>query len=108
MLHLDWWGRVFMSSSEVPGPVRGFQTSRPEPVSSEEELLSAIRHLVRKTAIQGYNKAWLENSLQAKLRSYPHLVGTMQEVAILLFISRSVARHCPFSFDMDELRRLWR
>jgi hypothetical protein len=73
-----------------------------------EELLDLLRSTIRKAAVLGYSKPWLESTIKSTLRSYPHLLGTMQEVAILLFISRSVARHCPYAFDLDELRMLWR
>lgn len=76
--------------------------------SDAQELMGLLRNLIRKAAIQGYTKPWLENALQTTLQTYPHLLGTMQEVAILLFISRSVARHCPFSIDTETLKKLWR
>lgn len=72
-----------------------------------QELMGLLRNLIRKAAIQGYTKPWLENALKTTLQTYPHLLGTMQEVAILLFISRSVTRHCPFSLDTDEIKLLW-
>ena len=73
-----------------------------------QECMGLLYHLIRKAAIQGYTKPWLENAIKATLQTYPHLPGTMQEVAILLFISRSVARHCPYTIDSDEARQLWR
>lgn len=75
--------------------------------SDAQELMGLLRNLIRKAAIQGFTKPWLENALQITLQTYPHLLGTMQEVAILLFISRSVSRHCPFSIDTDTLKELW-
>lgn len=81
---------------------------RTEPPPGAGELLDLLRSTIRKAAVLGYSKPWLETTIKSMLRSYPHLLGTMQEVAILLFISRSVARHCPYVFDMDELRMLWR
>jgi hypothetical protein len=79
-----------------------------ETPSDTQALLALLRTTIRKAAVLGYSKPWLESTIKSTLQSYPHLLGTMQEVATLLFIARSVARHCPYTFDMDELRRLWR
>ena len=84
------------------------QDIRNAPPPNADALLTDLRNAIRKAAVLGYSKPWLESTIKSLLQSYPQLLGTMQEVAILLFISRSVARHCPYGFDMDELRKLWR
>jgi hypothetical protein len=72
------------------------------------ELMLLLHGLIRKAAIQGYSKPWLVDSLKTLLGAYAHLRGTMQEVAVLMYIARTVTRNCPYWIDQDELRTLWR
>ena len=106
LLPLKWWGRGAAKDIAMT-----YLYDRPAVKEAQQndaqELMGLLRSLIRKAAIQGYTRPWLENALKATLQTYPHLFGTMQEVAILLFISRSVSRHCPYTIDTDELRRLW-
>jgi hypothetical protein len=80
---------------------------RNEEEADAEELIDVLRVLIRKAAIQGYSKRWLLGALKTTLCPFVHLAGTMQELAILLFIARSVARNCPYVLDRDELKSLW-
>lgn len=64
--------------------------------------------MIYKAAILGYNKPTLLRALKGELRPFAYLVGTLNEVAIITFISRRVSADCAFEIRMDELRNLWR
>jgi hypothetical protein len=85
-----------------------FREPKSPPQIAAEELMDILSVLIRKAAIQGHTKPQLVAAIRGVLPSYHFLAGTMLEVAVLLFIGRSVSRYCPFDLRMDELRKLWR
>jgi hypothetical protein len=113
-----WFGRLFSKRAFSPNllvlpemdtlaTAAWIKGPRNEEEADAEELIDLLRVLIRKAAIQGYSKRWLLGALKTTLCPFVHLIGTMQELAILLFISRSVARNCPYALDRDELKSLW-
>ena len=70
--------------------------------------MESLRLLIYKAAILGFTKSTLLRALSLELEPFTSLMGTMNEVAILTFISRRVSADCPFEIRMDELRKLWR
>jgi hypothetical protein len=77
------------------------------PHANCEEVMEELKLVVRKAAIQEYSKSRLTKALKAKLQPYRFFIGTMNEVAILLYLDRCIAMYFPYELRPDELRGLW-
>jgi hypothetical protein len=72
-----------------------------------EALMLALKELIRKAAIQQYTKPELITAIKATLHGYEDLQNTIEAVAIVLFIFRTVERDCAYCIDTEEVRRWW-
>lgn len=72
-----------------------------------EALMQALRELIRKGAVQQYTKPELITAIKATLHNFEHLCNTIEAVAIVLFISRTVERDCAYSIGTDEVGSWW-
>ncbi len=72
-----------------------------------EALMVTLRELIRKAAIQQYTKPELITAIKATLHGYEDLHDTIEAVAIVLFISRTVERDCAYSIGTEEIRSWW-
>ena len=94
------------NSLNKPLVLLGWETIREAPPPGTQ-LMESLRQLIYKAAILGHTKPTLLRALRGELRPFLSLMGTMNEVAIMTFISRRISADCPFEIRMDELRNLW-